>query len=105
MSFDWRIAGTVPADSAARLGGARAALALEEMSRRLIKYFQRGRISFEAYFHEKGSRCQVILNRGQAPEILVGFKVTQAAYGIFSFPKRPLGSTPPQFVLLAFLRR
>jgi hypothetical protein len=48
-------------------------------------YFQRGRINFEVFLHNEKGRCQCILNRGLALQVLVGFNVVQAAYGMLTF--------------------
>jgi len=65
------------------------------------KYFQRGRINFEVFLHNEKGRCQCVLNRGLVLQILVGFNVGRAAYGVLSV-KQATGSEqkPPQYAAL-----
>ena len=46
------------------------------------KYFQRGRIRFQANIEGEDCRCQVVLNYRLQTLILAGLNVGQAAYGI-----------------------
>src|SRR5271166_4678080 len=65
------------------------------------KYFQRGRINFEVFLHNEKCRCQCVLNRGLVLQILVGFNVGRAAYGILSFKQTtPSAQKPPEYTAL-----
>ena len=64
------------------------------------KYFQRGRISFQAVLEAEDCRCQFILNHGQETTIVAGLNVGQCAYGIVTMTARGL-PTGPQWQNLA----
>jgi hypothetical protein len=60
------------------------------------KYFQRGRISFGVVLGDEKCRCQFILNRGLKTQIIVGFNVAAAAYGMLLFTPVVPGQGQPQ---------
>jgi hypothetical protein len=68
------------------------------------RYFQRGRVSFGVFLHEESSRCQFVLNRGLGIEIVVGFNVANAAYGIITFKPGIANLQPAQWGSLALAK-